>query len=76
MFKDDYEKVKNENIKKVCDYLASRNDVDKDKEGKSIDEMWKYIVRKAKEKSVNGCAVLSDDEVYGLAVHFYDEDIV
>lgn len=41
------------------------------KEGKNIDECCNYIVQKVKKMQVNG---LADDEVFGLAVHYYDED--
>lgn len=41
---------------------------------KSIDECCKYITGEAYAKAKNGVAVLSDDAVFGLAVHYYDED--
>ena len=41
------------------------------KEGKSIDECCNYIVQEVQKMHVNG---LADDEVFGLAVHYYDED--
>lgn len=41
------------------------------KEGKSIDECCNYIVQEVQKMQVNG---LADDEVFGLAVHYYDED--
>lgn len=41
------------------------------KEGKSIDECCNYIVQEVQKMQVNG---LVDDEVFGLAVHYYDED--
>lgn len=41
------------------------------KEGKSIDECCNYIIQEVQKMHVNG---LSDDEVYGLAVHYFDED--
>lgn len=46
------------------------------KPNKSIAECCKYIfqeVEKGKKKSER-CVGVSDDEVYGLAVHYYDED--
>ena len=30
----------------------------------------------AKKKAVSGYAVLSDDDVFGLAVHYFDEDSI
>lgn len=42
------------------------------KPNKSIDECYKYILGEARKK---GTAVgMSHEEVYGLAVHYYDED--
>lgn len=42
------------------------------KEGKSINECCKYIMGEARKR---GTAVfMTDEEVYGLAVHYYDED--
>ena len=44
------------------------------KPSKSIETCIKYIVSEARKK---GSAVyMSDEEVYGLAVHYYDEDAV
>jgi hypothetical protein len=41
---------------------------------KSIDECCKYITGEAYARAKNGTAVISDEEVYGMAVHYYDED--
>lgn len=41
---------------------------------KSIQECCKYITGEAYAKAKNGCAVISDEEVYGMAVHYYDEE--
>ena len=41
---------------------------------KSIEECARYIVGEARAKAEGGQAVLPDAEVYGLAVHYYDED--
>lgn len=41
---------------------------------KSIDECCRYITGEAYAKAKNGCAVISDEEVYGMAVHYYDEE--
>ena len=43
---------------------------------KSIEECCKYITGEAYAKAKNGVAVLSDDAVFGLAVHYYDEDSI
>lgn len=43
------------------------------KQGKSIEKCCNYILRQAKKRG--NAVVMPDDEVYGLAVHYYDEDI-
>lgn len=42
------------------------------KSNKNIDECFDYIVSEAKKRGNAVC--MSDDEVFGLAVHYYDED--
>lgn len=42
------------------------------KENKSLDECCNYILSEAKKRGNAVC--MSDDEVYGLAIHYYDED--
>lgn len=41
---------------------------------KNFDECWRYIVGEAWRRVESNCACLSDEEVFGLAVHYYDED--
>lgn len=41
------------------------------KEDKSIEECCNFIIQEVQKMKVAG---LADDEVYGLAVHYYDED--
>lgn len=41
------------------------------KENKSIDECLSYILSEVKKSGRQGFA---DEEIYGLAVHYYDED--
>lgn len=41
------------------------------KENKSIDECIDYIIGEVQKSGKNGFA---DDEIYGMAVHYYDED--
>lgn len=41
------------------------------KEGKSIEECCNYIIQEVQKSHANG---FSDDEIFGLAVHYYDED--
>lgn len=67
--------TKDQNIKKVAEYLINREDMN-DKflnEEKNLNDMWEFIRDQAREKAVNGCAVLEDQDVYNLAVHYFDE---
>lgn len=41
---------------------------------KSIDECCEYITGEAYARAKDGMAVISDEEVYGMAVHYYDEE--
>lgn len=69
---------KDKNISIICDYLSSREDMKEklEKENKTITGMYAYIKEQAKAKAINGCACLEDAEVFGLAVHYYDEDSI
>lgn len=44
------------------------------KEHKSIEECVKYISQQARKRAENNVAMIEDAEVYGWAVHYYDED--
>lgn len=41
---------------------------------KSIQECCQYITGEAYARAEGGTAVISDEEVYGMAVHYYDEE--
>lgn len=41
---------------------------------KTITDMFKYIEKQARKQAVNGCAMIEDPEVFGWAVHYYDEE--
>lgn len=41
--------------------------------GKSLDECCSYVIGEAKKRGGNAVA-MTDEEVFGLAVHYYDED--
>lgn len=77
-FEDEYKNVKDKNLKLICDYLLGREDMQEklNNPNKSIEKMFSYIRSQAKKKAVNGCAVISDTEVFGWAVHYYDEEEV
>lgn len=41
---------------------------------KSLRKMNAFIRNKARNMAVDGCAVVEDKEVFGWAVHYYDEE--
>lgn len=75
-FQEELAKVTDPAIKKVCEYLLSREDIQDNlnKEKKSVNGMWAYIKSQAHKAAVSGCACVTDEEVFGWAVHYYDED--
>lgn len=42
------------------------------KEGKTLEECCNYIIGEARKRG--NSVAMTDDEVFGLAVHYYDED--
>lgn len=42
------------------------------KENKNLDDCFKYILSEARKRGSAVC--MTDEEVFGLAVHYYDED--
>ena len=61
----------------IEDYLKVRANMDEQfaksfaKPNKNIDECVNFILNTVKESGCNG---FDDDEIYGIAVHYYDED--
>lgn len=66
------------NTKIIYDYLISIPGMKEKMENpnKSLKKMNDFIRNKAKNMAVDGCAVVEDKEVFGWAVHYYDEEIV
>lgn len=77
-FEDECKNVNDKNLKLICEYLLGREDMQEklNNPNKSIDKMFSYVRSQAKKKAVNGCAVIKDTEVFGWAVHYYDEEEV
>lgn len=45
------------------------------KPNKSISECCKYIINEVKKnRGKESCVACTDEEVYGMAIHYYDED--
>lgn len=61
-------------LKVIADYLLTRDDIkiSLEKENKSLEECGRYILQEVRKKG--SFVALSDKEVFGLAVHYYDED--
>lgn len=62
-------------ILKVAEYLLTRKDMDEkyNNPEKTLLEMWEFIKDEAREKAINGVAILDDEEVYSIAIHYFDE---
>ena len=43
---------------------------------KTLQGCWNFIVGEAKKKAVQGCACIEDREVFGWAVHYFEEDSI
>lgn len=62
----------------IKDYLDKRAATDPQfatayaKENKNLKECFQYIMGEARKRGTSVC--MSDDEVFSLAVHYYDED--
>ena len=71
-------KSSNESEKIIIDYLeenASEMLIEKiNRCNKPMSDCFKFITSQAKKKAVNGCACISDAEVFGWAVHYYEEE--
>lgn len=81
-FEDDLKKQKNPWIKRIGNYLLSRDDLKEtlNKENKSLRECFDYILIELAKDCVRegktGFAAGDDEEIFSLAVHYYDEDEV
>lgn len=67
----------NDVIKAYLDERARKDElfsVSYNKKNKNINDCCIYIKNRAKRMQSGGCAVVSDDEVFGWAIHYYDED--
>ncbi len=67
--------IKDEALLKIIDYLVSREDMNEKylNEEKTLSDMVNYINRTAKSKSTGTIAMFNDDEVFGWAIHYFDE---
>lgn len=70
IIKDHLDKVAKEDAVFGAKYAERCN-----KEESAIADCCTYIKGEAKKKAVQGCAVIADAEVFGWAIHFFDENI-
>lgn len=79
-FKKELEKTDNPWIKRIGNYLLSRDDMKENlkKENKSLKECFDYILielsKKCKREGKAGFIAGDDEELFSMAVHYYDED--
>ena len=63
---------------RIKEYLDKKAEIDElfavtyAKENKSLDECYDFILSEARKQGNTVC--MDDDDVFGLAVHYYDED--
>lgn len=66
-----------ETLKTYLDEYAKNDKAFADKyncSGKTVGGCAKWIMAEARKNAVNGCCAWADAEVYGKAVHYFDED--
>lgn len=69
-----FEKIIKDYIESACktdEVLAGKYE----KSGKDIEGCCRYIKSEARKQAKNGCAAIKDDEVFGWAVHYFDEEM-
>lgn len=84
VFEDELKQEKNPAVIRIGNYLKKRAETDPsvknnlNKENKSLKECWDYVlgeVAKTMYRSGNfGCAAGDDEDLFALAIHYYDED--
>ena len=73
-----FEKIIKEHLEKKAgsDAVFAEKFIERCKaDQKAIEGCCAYITAEAKKKAKNGCAVIADDEVFGWAIHYFDEGI-
>lgn len=67
--------IKDEALLEIIKYLLSREDMNEKylNEEKSLKQMIEFIKGEARKKAQNNVAILKDEEVFSLAIHYWDE---
>lgn len=81
-FNEELSQATNMWIVRIGNYLKSRDDLQHnlEKENKSLEECFRYVLNelanKARKNQQNNVGYVAgdDEEIYELAVHYYDED--
>lgn len=79
-FMNELKNATNPWIKRIGEYLLSRDDMQDNlkKENKSLKECFDYILielsKQSKREGNIGYAAGDDEIIYGMAMHYYDED--
>jgi hypothetical protein len=62
-------------LNKVVDYLCTREDMDEKyiNPEKDLKGMINFIRGEARKQAKDGMAMIDDEEVYGWAIHYFDE---
>lgn len=78
--RQEMEKAKNPWVKRIGEHLLSREDMKKnlEKEGKTLEECFKFVLQELSKKAFKegnvGYVAGDDEEIFGLACHYFDED--
>ena len=73
-----FEKIIKEHLEKKAgsDAVFAEKFIERCKaDQKAIEGCCAYIMSEARKKAENGCAVIADDEVFGWAIHYIDENL-
>lgn len=46
------------------------------KSGKNIADAIQFVMSEVKNRAVNKCAMVSDEEVFGLIIHYFEEESI
>lgn len=73
-----FEKIIKDHLEKMAqgDAVFAQKFYDRcEKEKDAIKDCCTYITSEAKKRAQGGCAVVEDAEVFGWAIHYFDENI-
>lgn len=73
-----FEKIIKDHLEKMAqgDAVFAQKFYDRcEKDKDAIKDCCSYITSEAKKQARGGCAVVEDAEVFGWAIHFFDENI-